>query len=83
MPDKAERRILSALREGRREAYEAVIDAHYGSVYRLLLFLTDEARSGRRLDAGGLHDGMGGRRSLPGTCLDQDVAASDCPEQVH
>jgi RNA polymerase sigma-70 factor (ECF subfamily) len=41
--DKAERRILSALREGRREAYEAVIDAHYGSVYRFLVFLTREA----------------------------------------
>lgn len=43
MRDKAERRVLSALREGRREAYEAVIDAHYGSVYRLLVFLTREA----------------------------------------
>ncbi|NLZ07376.1 MAG: hypothetical protein GXY19_19585 [Phycisphaerae bacterium] len=43
MRDKAERRILSALREGRREAYEAVIDAHYGSVYRFLVFLTREA----------------------------------------
>ena len=41
--DKAERQILSALREGRREAYEAVIDAHYGSVYRFLMFLTREA----------------------------------------
>ncbi len=43
MRDKAERQILSALREGRREAYEAVIDAHYGSVYRFLMFLTREA----------------------------------------
>ena len=43
MRDEAERRILSALREGRREAYEAVIDAHYGSVYRFLLFLTGRA----------------------------------------
>lgn len=43
MRDKAERRIFSALREGRREAYEAVIDAHYGSVYRFLVFLTREA----------------------------------------
>lgn len=43
MPGKAERRILAALREGRRQAYETVIDAHYGSVYRFLLFLTGEA----------------------------------------
>jgi len=41
--DRAERRILSALREGRREAYEAVIATHYASVYRFLLFLTREA----------------------------------------
>jgi RNA polymerase sigma-70 factor (ECF subfamily) len=40
--DKAERRILAALRQGRRQAYETVIDAHYGSVYRFLLFLTGE-----------------------------------------
>jgi DNA-directed RNA polymerase specialized sigma24 family protein len=38
--DRSERRILKALRERRREAYEGVIDAHYASVYRLLLFLT-------------------------------------------
>ncbi len=43
MRDRAERRILSDLREGRREAYEAVIDAHYGSVYRFLLYLTGES----------------------------------------
>ncbi|UCD49618.1 MAG: RNA polymerase sigma factor [Phycisphaerales bacterium] len=43
MRDRAERQILSALREGRREAYEAVVDTHYGSVYRFLLFLTREA----------------------------------------
>lgn len=43
MPGKAERRILAALREGRRDAYETVIDAHYGSVFRFLLFLTGEA----------------------------------------
>ncbi len=40
MRDRSERRTLKALRERRREAYEEVIDAHYGSVYRLLLFLT-------------------------------------------
>ncbi len=43
MRDRVERRILSALREGRREAYDAVIDAHYASVYRFLVFLTHEA----------------------------------------
>ena len=41
--DRAERRILKALREGRREAYEDIIDTHYASVYRLLLFLTRDA----------------------------------------
>jgi RNA polymerase sigma-70 factor (ECF subfamily) len=41
--DRAERRILKALREGRREAYEDIIDAHYASIYRLLLFLTRDA----------------------------------------
>lgn len=40
MRDRSERRTLKALRERRHEAYEQVIDAHYGSVYRLLLFLT-------------------------------------------
>ena len=40
---KAERWILKALREGRREAYEDIIDAHYASIYRLLLFLTRSA----------------------------------------
>jgi len=40
---KAERQILEALREGRREAYEEIIDAHYASIYRLLLFLTRDA----------------------------------------
>ncbi len=39
----SERRILKALREGRREAYEDIIDAHYASIYRLLLFLTRDA----------------------------------------
>jgi RNA polymerase sigma-70 factor (ECF subfamily) len=37
---RAERRVLKALREGRREAYEDIIDTHYASIYRLLLFLT-------------------------------------------
>jgi len=37
--DRSERRILTALRQGRREAYVGVIDAHYPSVYRFLLFL--------------------------------------------
>jgi RNA polymerase sigma-70 factor (ECF subfamily) len=32
--------MLKALREGRREAYEDVIDTHYAAIYRLLLFLT-------------------------------------------
>jgi len=41
--DRAERRILRALREGRREAYEDIIDTHYASIYRLLLFLTRDA----------------------------------------
>jgi len=40
---RAERRILKALREGRREAYENIIDAHYASIYRLLLFLTRDS----------------------------------------
>jgi RNA polymerase sigma-70 factor (ECF subfamily) len=40
---RAERRILKALREGRREAYENIIDVHYASIYRLLLFLTRDA----------------------------------------
>lgn len=39
MRDRTERRILKALREGQREAYVSVIDAHYRSVYRFLLFL--------------------------------------------
>ncbi len=42
MPDKAERQILAALREGRHAAYEAVIDAHYASVYRLLVLLSGD-----------------------------------------
>jgi RNA polymerase sigma-70 factor (ECF subfamily) len=37
---RSERRIVKALREGRREAYEDVIETHYASIYRLLLFLT-------------------------------------------
>jgi len=40
---RSERRILRALREGRREAYEDILDAHYASIYRLLLFLTRDA----------------------------------------
>ena len=40
---RAERRILTALQEGRREAYEEVIQTHYASIYRLLLFLTRDA----------------------------------------
>lgn len=43
MRGRAERRILKALREGRRETYESIIDAHYASIYRLLLFLTGDA----------------------------------------
>jgi RNA polymerase sigma-70 factor (ECF subfamily) len=41
--DRSEKRLVKALRERRREAYEDVIDAHYASVYRLLLFLTRNA----------------------------------------
>jgi RNA polymerase sigma-70 factor (ECF subfamily) len=37
---RSERRLLQALRQGRREAYEEVVAAHYASIYRLLLFLT-------------------------------------------
>jgi len=37
--DRSERRTLDALRQGQREAYVRVIDAHYRSVYRFLLFL--------------------------------------------
>jgi RNA polymerase sigma-70 factor (ECF subfamily) len=39
----SERAVLKGLRRDRREAYEAVIDAHYGSVYRLMLLLTGDA----------------------------------------
>jgi RNA polymerase sigma-70 factor (ECF subfamily) len=41
--DRSERRTLDALRQGRREAYVDVIDAHYRSVYRFLLFLGGDA----------------------------------------
>ena len=43
MGGRSERRILDALREGRREAYENVIETHYASIYCLLLFLTRDA----------------------------------------
>lgn len=43
MRDRSERRTLKALREGRREAYVSVIDAHYRSIYRFLLFLGRDA----------------------------------------
>lgn len=49
MQDRVERRILSDLREGRREAYEGLIDAHYGSVYRFLLLLTCERNAAEDL----------------------------------
>jgi RNA polymerase sigma-70 factor (ECF subfamily) len=39
---RSERRIRKALREGRRAAYEDVIETHYASIYRLLLFLTQD-----------------------------------------
>ncbi len=39
----SERRVLKALRQGRREAYEEVVAEHYASIYRLLLFLTRDA----------------------------------------
>ncbi len=39
MRDRSERRILKALRQGRREAYLDVIETYYPSVYRFLLFL--------------------------------------------
>jgi len=43
VPDTSERGVLNGLRQYRREAYEAVIDAHYRSVYRLMLLLTGDA----------------------------------------
>ncbi|MBP7052127.1 MAG: RNA polymerase sigma factor [Phycisphaerae bacterium] len=43
MRDRAERRTLKALRQGRREAYVEVVDTHYRSVYRFLLFLGGDA----------------------------------------
>lgn len=43
MRDRAERRTLQALREGRREAYAGIIEVHYRSVYRFLLFLGRDA----------------------------------------
>lgn len=43
MRERSERRILKALREGRRESYVSVVDAHYRSVYRFLLFLGRDA----------------------------------------
>lgn len=43
MRDRSERRTLKALREGQREAYVSIIDAHYRSVYRFLLFLGRDA----------------------------------------
>ena len=42
MRGRAERRTLTTLRQGHRQAYETVIDAHYPSVYRFLLFLTGQ-----------------------------------------
>ena len=42
MRGRAERRTLTALRQGHRQTYETVIDAHYPSVYRFLLFLTGQ-----------------------------------------
>ena len=41
--DTSERGVLDGLRRHRREAYEAVIDAHYASVYRLMFLLTGNA----------------------------------------
>jgi RNA polymerase sigma-70 factor (ECF subfamily) len=38
-----ERGILRKLRRRQHEAYEAVVDAYYGSVHRLTLFLTGDA----------------------------------------
>jgi RNA polymerase sigma-70 factor (ECF subfamily) len=40
---RSDRRLLQALREGQRAAYEDVVEAHYASIYRLLLFLTRNA----------------------------------------
>ncbi len=39
MQGRSQQQLLQALRERQREAYLEVIDAHYRSVYRLLLFL--------------------------------------------
>ncbi len=66
MRDRSERRILKALQERRREAYEDVIDAHYASVYRLVLFLTRDAHAAEDLTQevfasawGAIHDFRG------------------------
>lgn len=43
MRHRSERRTIDALRQGRRDAYLRVIDAHYRPVYRFLLFLGRDA----------------------------------------
>jgi RNA polymerase sigma-70 factor (ECF subfamily) len=40
---RSEQRLLQALRERRKDAYLEIIEAHYRSVYRLLLFLSRDA----------------------------------------
>ena len=50
-----EQALLAALRHRRPEACEAFVDAHYGEVYRLLLWLcgeTETASDVRRFSAG-------------------------------
>lgn len=42
MRHRAERQNLKAIREGRREAYEAVISQHYKSIYRFMAYLTKD-----------------------------------------
>jgi hypothetical protein len=78
---RAERRILEALREGRREAYEDVIDAHYASIYRLLLFLTRDATAAEDMTQE-VFASAWAPRGLPGRCLGQDVVAPDCVQSV-
>ena len=42
MQHRAERQNLKAIREGRREGYEAVISRHYKSIYRFMAYLTED-----------------------------------------
>jgi RNA polymerase sigma-70 factor (ECF subfamily) len=46
---RAERQNLKKLRKGQREAYEAVVSQHYGSIYRFMAYLTGDAASAEEL----------------------------------